>query len=59
MWNRIGRSGGAQIYWGQDAPQDPQDLELPSLEAPHLGQDAPCMVYGLGGLVLGMLQGGC
>jgi len=29
---------------GQDAPQDPQALVLPSVLAPHLGQEDPCMV---------------
>ncbi len=26
------------------APQEPHDLEEPSVAAPHLGQSAPCMM---------------
>jgi len=39
-----GKGGGGQEALSQlTAPQDPQVLDAPSLEAPHLGQLEPCM----------------
>ena len=39
-----GCQDGSEIYWGQLAPQELQDLVLPSKLAPHLGQDELCML---------------